>query len=63
MALELATTTITAQSIKELVYTTTLSATQQLKAEVGPEEELDETVPEGKSWAVSIAIKIIETDA
>jgi hypothetical protein len=41
------------------------SAGQVLKIETSPdgEEILDETVPAGKSWEVTVRVDIVETDA
>lgn len=40
-----------------------LTAGQQLKVELGPDNELVATVPEGKVWAGILVIQIDETDA
>ena len=42
-----------------------LSAGQDLKIESSPdgEEHYSDTVPEGKSWAVTVFLRIEETDA
>ena len=42
-----------------------LSAGKTLKVESTPdgEEHFNQVVPEGKSWAVTVFLKIVETDA
>ncbi|GAG31818.1 unnamed protein product, partial [marine sediment metagenome] len=41
----------------------TLAAGEQLKAEVGPEDELDDECPAGKVWQVSLQVRVLEIDA
>jgi len=48
--------------IKTLTHDAVLAGGDKLKAEFG-EDELDETVPRGKSWAVHAAYYIVESDA
>ena len=45
--------------------TATVSAGQSLVIETSPEGEeiLDAEVPAGKSWAVTISVRVVETDA
>ncbi|HUX02260.1 MAG TPA: hypothetical protein VMY35_14945 [Phycisphaerae bacterium] len=47
---------------KEATLEATLTAGAFVKAECG-EEELAESVPEGKVWTTVINIRVIETDA
>jgi hypothetical protein len=56
-------TSAPAQEKKELLHETTLSVGQKVKLEVGPEDEFDKTVPEGKEWFIVTSIRIVETDA
>jgi len=62
MAIEFVTTNTPASTRLEATSTQTLSAGDKVKAEIG-EEELDTTVPEGKSWAIILNIRVVETDA
>ena len=51
-----------AQIRKEVTCEKTVTAGGKVKMEIG-EHELDEVVPEGKSWQVVANIRLVETDA
>lgn len=48
---------------KECDWPFVLTAGQYLKVELGPEDEIDETVPAGKVWYGKMQIFIREADA
>ncbi len=48
---------------KKAVSRKTIVAGEQLKVEVGEDDELDEVCPAGKRWAVSLIVNIVETNA
>lgn len=57
------TTRVTPEIVtKELKHSSSITAGQQLKFEVG-ENELATTVPPGKKWFVRTEIHVTETDA
>jgi len=61
-ALELVEKTTHAVTRKEVTETQTLVAGGKVKCEVG-NNELSETVPQGKVWDVVANIRIVERDA
>lgn len=61
--LELVTTEIPAIVRRALSHRATIVAGEPLKAEIGSGDELDTEVPAGKSWVVTMAITVDETDA
>ena len=65
MAITLITETRTARVVKYGNDTVTVAAGKSLKVETSPggEELLDEEVPTGKSWDVTVSVYIVETDA
>ena len=65
MAIDLSTENVTAKNIYTGDDTFTLAAGKSLKVESSPngEEHYDDTVPEGKSWSVTVFLRIEETDA
>ena len=47
---------------KEAIDNSILTAGEKYKLEIGQDKELNETVPEGKTWSVRTHIGITETD-
>ncbi len=52
-----------AKTTKEARGAFTLTAGEQLKAEIGAEIELDTACPAGKVWLVTLHVHVVETDA
>jgi len=66
MAIELTTVTtpaVPSRTIRQATGTATVAAGESLKAELGPEVELDTECPAGKSWFVTVHVHVVETDA
>lgn len=49
-----------AQVIKELLHEKTITVGEEIEHKVG-DDEFNEVVPAGKSWAVVTSIRVIET--
>jgi len=66
MTIALSETEVSARTLKRGDGNFTLQGGKRLRIQKwgpGAEDLLDTTVPEGKQWAVSIFVSVVETDA